>query len=88
VIDLSKSILYLRIPSRADTQVAEYRTLSFPFAVANHGRLQREGFARLDTLASLVTHVHRVVLLPAASDVTVLRVSVPPLSASRLKISG
>ncbi len=87
MIDLSKSILYLRIPSRADTQVAEYRTLSFPFAVANHGRLQREGFARLDTLASLITHVHRVVLLPAASDVTVLRVSVPPLSASRLKIA-
>jgi general secretion pathway protein L len=85
VIDLSKSILYLRIPSRADTHVAEYRTLSFPFAVANHGRLQREGFARLDTLASLITHVHRVVLLPAASDVTVLRVSTPPLSATRLK---
>jgi len=85
VIDLSKSILYLRIPSRADTQATEYRTLSFPFAVATNGRLQREGFARLDTLSSLMTNVHRVILLPAASDVTVLRVSVPPLSATRLK---
>ena len=85
MIDLSKSILYLRIPSRADNQATEYRTLSFPFAVANNGRLQREGFARIDTLSSLITNVHRVVLLPAASDVTVLRVSTPPLSAARLK---
>jgi general secretion pathway protein L len=85
MIDLSKSILYLRIPSRADTQATEYRTLSFPFAVANHGRVQREGLARLDTLASFIMHVHRVVLLPAASDVTVLRLSTPPLSATRLK---
>ena len=85
MIDLSKSIFYLRLPSRADTQATDYRTLSFPFAVANNGRLQREGFARLDTLASLMTNVHRVVLLPAASDVTVLRVNVPPLSAARLK---
>jgi len=87
MIDLSKSILYLRIPSRADTQATDYRTLSFPFAVATNGRLQREGFARLDTLASLMANVHRVVLLPAASDITVLRISVPPLSATRLKIA-
>ena len=85
MIDLSRAILYLRLPSRAETRSKEDKSHSFPFAVANHGRLQRAGFTQLDALASLITHVHRVVILPAASDVTVLRISAPPLSASRLK---
>jgi len=85
MIDLSRAILYLRLPSRAETRSNEDKSHSFPFAVANHGRLQRAGFTQLDALASLITHVHRVVILPAASDVTVLRISAPPLSASRLK---
>jgi general secretion pathway protein L len=82
MIDLSRAILYLRLPSRAETRSKEDKSHSFPFAVANHGRLQRAGFTQLDALASLITHVHRVVILPAASDVTVLRISAPPLSAS------
>ena len=85
MIDLSRAILYLRLPSRAETRSKEDKSHSFPFAVANHGRLQRAGFTQLDALASLITHVHRVVILPAASDMTVLRISAPPLSASRLK---
>jgi hypothetical protein len=85
MIDLSRAILYLRLPSRAETRSKEDKSHSFPFAVANHGRLQRAGFTQLDALASLITHVHRVVILPAASDVTVLHISTPPLSASRLK---
>jgi general secretion pathway protein L len=85
MIDLSKSILYLRLPTRANTQSADYQTLSHPFAVAINGRLQREGFSRLDALSSLITHVQRVVMLPAASDVNVLRIITPPLSASKLK---
>ena len=55
MIDLSKSIFYLRLPSRADTQATDYRTLSFPFAVANNGRLQREG---MSLARALSVHPH------------------------------
>jgi hypothetical protein len=41
MIDLSRAILYLRLPSRAETRSKEDKSHSFPFAVANHGRLQR-----------------------------------------------
>ncbi len=82
---LPKAILYLRLPARADTASSEYRTLSIPYAIAVNGRLHREGYARLDALTSLVTQVHQVVMLLSASDVTVLTITPPPLSASRLK---
>ena len=82
---LSKAILYLRLPARADTASSEYRTLAIPYAIAVNGRLHREGYARLDALTSLVTQVHQVVMLLSASDVTVLTITPPPLSASRLK---
>lgn len=82
---LSKAILYLRLPARADAATSEFRTLSIPFAIVMNGRLHREGYARLEALSSLVTQVHQVVMLLSASDVTVLSITPPPLSASRLK---
>lgn len=82
---LSKATLYLRLPARADAASGEYRTLSIPFAIGMNGRLHREGYARLEALSSLVTQVHQVVMLPSASDVTVLSITPPPLSISRLK---
>lgn len=82
---LSKAVLYVRLPARADAASGEYKTLSIPFAIAMNGRLHREGYARLEALSSLVTQVHQVVMLLSASDVTVLSITPPPLSASRLK---
>ena len=45
----------------------------------------RQGFAALQELSGTIGTAQRVVLLLAASDVTLLRVKIPPLSAARLK---
>lgn len=56
------------------------------FATASSGgALEREGVAALPDMSELVSRAHRVVLLLAASDVTLLRIKVPPLSSARLK---
>ncbi len=55
------------------------------FAVASRGRLQRIGHASLPELTALMQQVPRVILLLAASDVSLFRIAVPPLSAARLK---
>lgn len=54
-------------------------------SVATRGTVEREGVAALSELTDLVKRSQRVVLLLAASDVTLLRVKVPPMSAARMK---
>jgi general secretion pathway protein L len=81
------STLYIRLPSRAVADNApHWPALSCPFALVSHGgAIEREGTAALADLADVVARSQRVVLLLAASDVTILRLQVPPLSAARLK---
>ena len=81
------STLYIRLPSKAAADSATHWTaLSCPFALAAHGgAIEREGVAPLSELADAVAKAQRVVLLLAASDVSLLRVKVPPMSVARLK---
>jgi general secretion pathway protein L len=81
------STLYIRLPSKAAADAAaHWNTLPCAFAVVARGdAIEREGTASLNDLADIVAKVQRVVLLVAASDVTLLRVQVPPMSASKLK---
>jgi len=81
------STLYIRLPSKAAADSAtHWIALSCPFALAAHGgAIEREGAAPLSELAEAVGKAQRVVLLLAASDVSLLRVKVPPMSAARLK---
>ena len=82
------SVLYLRLPARADMREAHDvapTTLPLPFALTVRGRVQRQGIAPLEALTQAVKQSQRVVLLFAASDVTVLRIATPPLPASRLR---
>jgi general secretion pathway protein L len=86
------STLYIRIPSKAAADSApHWLVLACPFAqVSNnnlsHGNtIERQGTAPLSELSNTVAKSQRVVLLLAASDVTLLRVKVPPLSSARLK---
>ena len=81
------STLYIRLPSRSAADSAAHRLeLICPFALVSHGgSIEREGTASLPDLAETVARAQRVVLLLAASDVTMLRVQVPPLSAARLR---
>jgi general secretion pathway protein L len=81
------STLYIRHPAKtAAEQMPPGTTLACPFAlVADNGNLLQQGAAPLPSLGATVAQAKRVVLLLAASDVTLLRVKVPPLSPARLK---
>jgi general secretion pathway protein L len=81
------STLYIRLPSRVAADSApQWLELVCPFALVAHGgAIEREGVAPLSNLVGTVAEMQRVVLLLAGSDVTLLRVQVPPLSAARLK---
>jgi general secretion pathway protein L len=81
------STLYIRLPSKAAADsTPHWIALACPFALVSHGdAIEREGMAPLSDLSDMVAKAQRVVLLLAASDVTLLRIQVPPLSPSRLK---
>jgi len=81
------STFYIRLPSRAAADAApHWPALSCPFALVSHdSAIEREGTTALADLADIVAGSQRVVLLLAASDVTILRMQVPPLSPARLK---
>ena len=65
---------------------AHWITLPCPYAlVAGGERIEREGSAPLSDLAGLIASAQRVVLLLAASDVTLLHLKLPPLSPNRLR---
>jgi general secretion pathway protein L len=82
------STLFIRLPSHAAVgSQPPGAPLYCQFAsIATGSAIEREGVAALSELAELVKRAQRVVLLLAASDVTLLRVKVPPLlSGARLK---
>ena len=86
------STLYIRVPPKSAADSARHwQALDCPFALISSGKLShgnnilRQGEAPLPELSDLVANAQRVVMLLAASDVTLLRVKVPPLSDARLK---
>lgn len=81
------STLYIRPPpqSAADS-TSRWLELACPFAlVSGGGLIEREGVASFAQLSGAAADAQRVVVVLAASDVTLLRVQVPPLSAAKLK---
>ena len=94
IASMAPAALYLRLPPRAmpapagaahASPAASPSPASLSFAITARGRLQRIGHASLPELAALVPQAQRVVLLLAASDVSLFRIAVPPLPAARLK---
>lgn len=81
------SNLYIRLPSHVAAEgLQPGMPLYCHFAIASStGAVEREGVAALSELAEPVKRAQRVVLLLAASDVTLLRVKMPPLSGARLR---
>lgn len=81
------STLALRLPSRhAAKAMPDWRQQALAFALRSRtGMVLRSGTATLAELAPQCAQVQRVLLLFAASDVTLLRLQVPPLSAARLR---
>ncbi len=80
--DAQSTVLYLRAPARGGPRDDGD---PLPFAWSQRGRLQQSGSAPLAELAPMLSRSERVVLLLAASDVTLLNLPVPPLPASRLQ---
>ena len=79
--------LYIRLPSKsaADNE-QQWLTLACPFAVVAQGSaIGLQGSAPLPDISDKIAAAQRVVLLLAASDVTLLRSKVPPLSSAKLK---
>ena len=83
--DMLATALYLRLPARALPRDAGASLPPLSFAIATRGRLQRIGHASLPELSALMQQAQRVVLLLAASDVSLFRIAVPPLPAARLR---
>ncbi|HEX7647738.1 MAG TPA: type II secretion system protein GspL [Noviherbaspirillum sp.] len=83
------STLYIRLPSKAAADsLAPGMPLYCQYASASGGgAVEREGVAALSDIGEIVAKAQRVVLLLAASDVTLLRVKVPPLSAQKLRVA-
>lgn len=78
-------IAYLRLPPRTVAgPLHEDEALPLPYAFAARSKLLQTGVATLDQIADELAAAHTVVLLMAASDVTLLQVAVPPLPAHRL----
>ena len=83
------STLYIRLPSRSVADNASHWiTLPCPYAMVSSGdAVEREGRAGLSDLAGTIRSAQRVVLLVAASDVTLLQLKVPPMSPARLRLA-
>lgn len=88
------STLYLRLPSKAVADsTPDLLTLACPFALVSNsnvsqgGAIEREGVSPLSDLAETIAKMQRVVLLLAGSDVTVLNMQIPPLSAAKMKVA-
>lgn len=81
------STLYIRLASKAVADsTPHWPALPCMFALVTHGSaIERQGTAPLSDLSDTVAKAQRVVVLLAGSDVTVLRLQVPPLSSARLK---
>lgn len=82
------STLYLRLPPRAALgQTSHAAALGCVFALTGDrsDTIEQEGSASLSELGDVIARAQRVILILAASDVTLLRVIVPPLSAARMK---
>ena len=81
------STLYIRLPPRTVAESApDLLALACPFALASDGgAVEREGVEPLSNLAGTIARMQDVTLLLDGSNVTVLRVQVPPLSSGKLK---
>lgn len=79
------STLYLRLPSKAAFDgTAQWEAMACPYALADGpGTIRQEGVAALAQVSALAARAGRVVMLVAASDVTLLRVNLPPMSVAR-----
>ncbi len=81
------STLYIHLPCKATADLApHWLDVACPYALVNtQGAIEREAIGSLTDISATIAKAHNVVILLAASDVTLLQVSLPPLSSAKLK---
>ena len=81
------TITYLRLPPRtAIDKTRNIADIALPYAITLRGKLLQTGVTSLSQPGFALGDAYTVILLMAASDVTLLRVEVPPLPAHRLHL--
>ncbi len=81
------TITYLRLPPRTAIDTTQNIVdIALPYAITLRGKLLQTGVTSLAQPGFVLGDAYTVVLLIAASDVTLLRVEVPPLPAHRLHL--
>ncbi|MFZ6802038.1 type II secretion system protein GspL [Undibacterium sp. Di24W] len=83
------STLYLQLPARAAISADEkWEEFIFPYCLASADKnILQQGKQGLASLLGLVQDVAQLVLMVSASDVTVLKVAVPPMPFAKLKLA-
>ncbi|QRX81646.1 type II secretion system protein GspL [Glaciimonas sp. PAMC28666] len=83
------STLFIRLPAKATFDLTTPMMMpDCRYAlVSEQNRIERQGIAPLSDLAAQIAAAARVVLILAAADVSLLRMQVPPMSDSRLKMA-
>ncbi|MCU6433143.1 type II secretion system protein GspL [Undibacterium sp. Jales W-56] len=83
------STLYILLPSKVTAQAtADWTHSPRPFAALSaNGTIEQQGCQTLSQLKPTLMQVRQVVLLLAAGDVSLLQAKVPPMAASKLRMS-
>lgn len=83
------STLYLQVPAKAAAGAGEHwDEFLFPYCLASAEKnILQQGTQRIISLLSLAPDLAQVVLMVSASDVTVLKVAVPPMPFAKLKLA-
>lgn len=81
------STLYISLPSRVAAQhQTDWASFVLPFAIiTDEGQLLQQGQQTMPQLKTTSSGIRQLVLLFAASDVSLLSAAVPPMSAAKLK---
>ncbi|MES2042070.1 MAG: type II secretion system protein GspL [Pseudomonadota bacterium] len=81
------STLYISLPSRVAAQHRpDWSAQALAFAlISAEGRLQQQGHSSLAELKALAISAKQVAFILAASDTSLLKTKVPPMSAAKLK---
>lgn len=78
------STLYIRLPFASVADSASHWLCPYALVSARN-RVEREGIELLTNLSETISKAQRIVLLLNSSNVTVLRLQTPPLSAANLR---
>lgn len=78
------STLYIRLPFASVADSASHWLCPYALVSARN-KIEREGIELLSNLSETISKTQRIVLLLNSSNVTLLRLQIPPLSAVNLK---